>query len=216
MVQRVLLSLLLMNLGLTKIITASVIAIGSLSVAGCSSDLSASESNSETGSTAFGAEEIMFAQMMIPHHQQALEMSDLALERSENPDILALAAAIKEAQKPEISIMQSWVLSQGAESTEVDPHAGHDMGSKDMPMDMGTTPHGDMDGMLTDQQMEQLATAEGAEFDRLFLTGMIAHHEGAVKMAEAILTSKNSAVKEFAEKLIADQTAEIAYLRELL
>jgi uncharacterized protein (DUF305 family) len=101
--------------------------------------------------------------MMIPHHQQAIEMSDLALEKSSDPDILALAAEIKAAQGPEIEQMTTWLTQSGAPVDGGD-HAGH--------MNMG--------GMLTDAEMKRLTSSTGSEFDRLFLEGMIIHHEGAI------------------------------------
>lgn len=134
----------------------------------------------------------MFAEMMIPHHQQAIEMSDLALKNSTNPEILALAQEIKDAQAPEIEQMKSWGASSMA-------HMGHTM-----------------DGMLSDEEMSELAAARGGEFDRLFLEGMIKHHEGAIDMAEMVIDSKNAEVAALANSIIEAQRAEIATMKELL
>ena len=147
----------------------------------------ASQSNS-----GYSSQDIMFAEMMIPHHQQAIEMSDLALKNSTNPEVLALAQKIKDAQAPEIEQMKSWGASSMA-------HMGHMM-----------------DGMLSDEEMSALAAASGSEFDRLFLEGMIKHHEGAIEMAEMVIDSKNDEVAALANSIIEAQRAEIATMKELL
>jgi uncharacterized protein (DUF305 family) len=147
----------------------------------------ASQSNS-----GYSSQDIMFAEMMIPHHQQAIEMSDLALKNSTNPEVLALAQEIKDAQAPEIEQMKSWGASSMA-------HMGHMM-----------------DGMLSDEEISELAAASGSEFDRLFLEGMIKHHEGAIEMAEMVVDSKNDEVAALANAIIEAQRAEIATMKELL
>lgn len=137
----------------------------------------------------------MFAAMMIPHHEQAIEMSDLALTASSNPEVLALATQIKAAQAPEIEEMKTWG------QTSMMDHSGHGM---------------TMGGMLSDSEIATLKSATGVEFDRLFLAGMIAHHEGAIEMAQDILESKNPKVRDFASKIIEVQAAEIATMKALL
>ena len=139
-----------------------------LALMGCSA-------NSDSG---YSSQDIMFAEMMIPHHQQAIEMSDLALQNSKNPEVLAIAQQIKDAQTPEIEEMKSW----GASS---DAHMGHMM-----------------DGMLSDDEMADLRMASGPEFDRLFLEGMIKHHEGAIDMAEMVIDSKKADVAALAKAII--------------
>ena len=153
-----------------------------LLITGC-----ASESNS-----GYSSQDIMFAEMMIPHHEQAIEMSDLALKNSTNPEVLALAQKIKDAQAPEIEQMKSWGASSMA-------HMGHMM-----------------DGMLSYEEISELAAASGSEFDRLFLEGMIKHHEGAIDMAEMVIDSKNAEVAALANAIIEAQRAEIATMKELL
>ena len=153
-----------------------------LLITGC-----ASESNS-----GYSSQDIMFAEMMIPHHQQAIEMSDLALKNSTNPEVLALAQQIKDAQSPEIEQMKSWGASSMA-------HMGHMM-----------------DGMLSDEEMSDLAAATGSRFDKLFLEGMIKHHEGAIDMAEMVIDSKNSEVAALAKAIIEAQRKEIELMRTLL
>ncbi len=141
----------------------------------------------------FSAEDVMFAEMMIPHHEQAIVMSDIALSNTTNPQVLELANQIKDAQAPEIEIMKSW---PGVDSMA---HMGHMM-----------------DGMLSDSEIEALRAATGAEFDRLFLEGMIKHHEGAIEMAADVIDSKSAEVAELAKAIIVAQEAEIARMRELL
>ena len=145
---------------------------------------------------AYSDDELMFASMMIPHHSQAVTMSELALANSTNPDVLALATAIRDAQGPEITQMQGWLDQSDYSGT----HAGH--------MDMG--------GMLSDEEIAKLAIAKGAAFDRLFLEGMIAHHEGAIQMAEMIKDSTNSEVKKLFSNIVSSQSAEIETMKALL
>ena len=145
---------------------------------------------------AYSDDELMFASMMIPHHSQAVTMSELALATTTNPEVLALATAIRDAQGPEITQMQSWLDQSDYSGT----HAGH--------MDMG--------GMLSDEEITKLAIAKGAAFDRLFLEGMIAHHEGAIEMAEMIKDSTNSEVKKLFNNIVSSQSAEIEAMKALL
>jgi len=150
----------------------------------------------------FGTVDIMFAQMMIPHHEQAIEMSTLAETRTTNPEVLALAAKIKAAQTPEIEQMKAWLGVSG--SSDMD-RMGHDMD------------HGmNQMGMLDEAQMSALAATNGATFDALYLEGMIAHHLGAIDMAQMILSSANPEVKKLGENIVSSQRAEIDQMRKLL
>lgn len=149
--------------------------------------------NEATPSTDFTATDLMFAEMMIPHHEQAIEMSQLALERSQDPEVLALAEQILAVQAPEIAEMKTW----GALNLEA--HAGHTMM-----------------GMLTPDQMSALAAATGSEFDRLFLAGMIVHHEGAIQMAQMVIQSPNPQAKQLGEEVVANQLTEIKLMQEML
>jgi uncharacterized protein (DUF305 family) len=158
-------------------------------------DMGMMDENSSTADQ-FGSVDRMFAQMMIPHHEQAVEMSELAKTRSNNPEVLALAQQIHDAQAPEIELMQSWLAGEGA----VDM-MDHNMG---------------MDGMLDEADMVRLEAATGTQFDKLFLEGMIAHHEGALQMTELILDSNNAEVKALGENIVAGQTAEIATMKAML
>lgn len=143
----------------------------------------------------FGSVDIMFAQMMIPHHEQAIEMSTLAETRTTNPELLALAAGIKAAQAPEIEQMKAWLAVSGGSDMD------HEMG------DMG---------MLDEAEMTALAAAKGAAFDTLYLEGMISHHLGAIDMAQMILSSANPEVKKLGENVVSTQRTEIDQMREML
>jgi len=129
-------------------------------------------SNSEF---AMNSDESMFAQQMIPHHEQAVTMSEYALANSTNQEVLDLAKQIKEAQAPEIAQMKSWLDGAGAGSM-----MDHDMG---------------ISGMLSDSDLAALEVATGRDFDILFLQGLIAHHEGAIARATQIENSRNKEIK---------------------
>ena len=145
-----------------------------------------------------------FAQMMIIHHEGAIEMAELAVERAETPEVVSLAERIAAAQGPEIEQMSAWLTAWG-EETSPSEHGGMDHGGMDM------------DGMSQEEMMGELDGLSGAEFDERFLSGMIAHHQGAVEMAEAELDEgENAEALALAEKIIADQQAEIAEMEELL
>ena len=180
-----------------KLFTATLIA-ASLLLTGCATDTATKDHSDHMVSegSEFSAADVMFAQMMIPHHQQAVDLGVIAENGEASPEVLALAKDISHDQTHEIEHMQAWLDAAGAHE-----HADHDMA---------------MDGMLTEAQLETLKAAKGAEFDRLFLEGMIAHHEGAVSMAEDVVDSKNPDVAELAASIIKSQTEQIQYMKELL
>ena len=140
----------------------------------------------------------MFLQMMIPHHEQAVVMSDLALSISKDAEVLKLAKQIKDAQAPEIIKMQGWLSDAGLSE---DP--GHSMGDG-------------MGGMLSDSDLSALKGSTGKAFDKLFLAGMIAHHEGAIDMVMMIENSQDSDVNRLGQDIVKSQTAEIELMKELL
>ena len=140
----------------------------------------------------------MFLQMMIPHHEQAVVMSDLALSISKDAEVLKLAKQIKDAQAPEIIKMQGWLSDAGLSE---DP--GHSMGDG-------------MGGMLSDSELSALKRSTGKAFDKLFLAGMIAHHEGAIHMVMMIENSQDSDVNRLGQDIVKSQTAEIELMKELL
>ena len=148
-------------------------------------------------SSTMGGDEAMFLQMMIPHHQQAIVISDLAISISTNKDVLDLANQIKNAQAPEIAQMKSWLKAAGLGE---DP--GHSMHA--------------MAGMLTDSQIEQLKNSTGKDFDRLFLSSMIKHHEGAIDMVGMIENSSDQKIKQFGKQITVSQTGEIEAMQQLI
>jgi uncharacterized protein (DUF305 family) len=144
-----------------------------------------------------------FASNMIVHHREAIEMADMAAANSSNPAIVRLAGDIKAAQGPEIETLSGWLTDWGMKP----PADGAQM-------DHGGT---SMPGMMDAAEMEKMGSMKGPEFDEMFLTSMIEHHEGAVTMSQEVLTSgKDAETKAFAQKVIDDQTAEIAEMRKLL
>ncbi len=161
-------------------------------------DSNSSGMNNSQSTSDLQMNESMFAEMMIPHHQQAVEMSDLALSKSTNPSVLDLAKRIKNAQSAEIIQMQSWLGSSESNSMMSD-HSGHSMG-----------------GMLTDEELSKLESASGAEFDKLFLEGMIAHHEGAIDMSRMIKDTTTKEINAFGVNVVEVQSAEIREMKEIL
>jgi uncharacterized protein (DUF305 family) len=149
--------------------------------------------------------DVAFAQGMIPHHQQAIEMAQLAGTRAEDPRVLDLASRIEAAQGPEIELMQSWLDTWEVASD--DTMAGMDHGGGDVSA---------MGGM-TDAEMGSLEAATGAQFDTMFLEMMIRHHEGAVATAETEITDgQNVEAIALAEAIVAAQEAEIAEMQSIL
>ena len=155
------------------------------------------------GSAEFDQADIMFAQMMIPHHEQAIEMSDIILAKDGvDPEVVELAEEIKAAQGPEIEQMESW-LDEWDVPTMMD---ADDMG------DMGG-----MGGMLTEEEIDALEAADGATGTTLFLEGMIEHHEGAIAMAEQHQDNgENEEALELSASILETQTAEIERMQQLL
>jgi uncharacterized protein (DUF305 family) len=157
----------------------------------------------EVGAT-FGDADVEFAQGMIAHHEQAIEMAELALDPSvgAQAEVVDLATRIRAAQDPEIDQMTAWLDGWGA-SIVMDTSDGHDMSS--------------MAGMMSAEQMDALAQSIGADFDRMLLEMMIEHHEGAIVMAgEAAADGTNADVLALAAEIIATQQAEIDEMRSLL
>lgn len=149
-----------------------------------------------------GPADVMFAQMMVPHHEQALEMSRIVLAEEGVPeDVQTLAQQIEAAQAPEITRMQDMLAAWGVTDAQHMDHSGH----------------GGMEGMLTEEQLQALRDAEGPEAARLFLEGMIEHHQGAVDMAKTQLDDgQNPQARALAEDVIAAQEREIAQMEDML
>lgn len=162
-----------------------------------------SSSSPSASATEANAADQMFVMMMIPHHQQAIEMADLILGKDGiDPRVTELAQQIKDAQGPEIDTMAGWLDDWGMPYDDSMP--GHDMGGMD-------------GGMMSEEDMAALEVATGVEASRLFLTGMIAHHQGAVTMAQdEVDNGQNADVIALAQQVIDGQTAEIATMQEIL
>ncbi|MFF0473622.1 DUF305 domain-containing protein [Streptomyces sp. NPDC004284] len=160
---------------------------------------SATAAGGEAGAPgAFNDADVMFAQMMIPHHQQALEMAKLADGRAEDPEVKKLVAAIEQAQDPEIRKMRAWLKGWGKPESPAMNHGG-------------------MAGMMSEQDMKDLAATKGEDFDRKFAELMIAHHDGAVAMAKDEQRSGgNATAKKLADDVVRTQSAEVAQLKKIL
>jgi uncharacterized protein (DUF305 family) len=188
-----------------------------------------------TAQRAVSAADVRFMQGMIGHHAQALVMAALVPTHTGNPSLQLLAQRIAISQRDEIALMQQWLRDRHqqvpAPSAARTMHDGmmHDSATHAMHMQSGT--HADehtmdmahdvrMPGMLTPAQLQQLSNARGAEFDRLFLRDMIAHHAGALVMVSDLLAApgaaQDPAVFQFASDVDAGQRAEIARMRTLL
>jgi uncharacterized protein (DUF305 family) len=146
--------------------------------------------------------DVMFAQHMIPHHQQAVEMSDMVLgKQGIDPRVTELANQIKAAQGPEIQLMQGWLTQWGTPA--MPPMSGHEMPG--------------MSGMMSDADMTALTSAQGVDASKLFLTQMIAHHEGAITMAQnEIKDGQYPAAIELANAIVTAQQKEIETMRGIL
>ncbi|MGW4233622.1 DUF305 domain-containing protein [Streptomyces sp. NPDC004980] len=150
------------------------------------------------------AQDVAFAEEMIQHHRQAVEMADLADERASSAETKDLAKKIKGAQDPEIKIMSGWLTSWGEEVPADMSGQGHDMA------------HG-MPGMMTEEDMDELMNAKGAEFDKMFAEMMIKHHEGAIEMATTEKAEgKYGPALKLADEVIKAQTAEIEQMNKML
>jgi uncharacterized protein (DUF305 family) len=150
--------------------------------------------------------DVMFVQDMIPHHAQALVMTDLVAGRAGRDDLPLLAERIEVSQRDEIALMESWLADRGEQIPAGHSHHG---GAGEL-----------MPGMLTDKELAQLAAAYGPEFDQLFLQYMIRHHQGALVMVHELLTGgeggQEPGVYQLAQHIDSDQRIEIARMERLL
>ena len=151
----------------------------------------------------FNADDVTFASDMVPHHQQAVEMSALVPDRSTNPQVIDLAQKISAAQEPEIETLKAFLVQWQENPSDNSGHGGHD----------GMA----MDGMVDDATMKRLESLKGAEFDTLWLQSMVGHHQGAIEMAKAeIANGANVDAKSLAQHIVSDQEAEIAQMKQML
>ncbi|MEU9859246.1 DUF305 domain-containing protein [Streptomyces sp. NPDC047971] len=173
--------------------------------AGTSASPTAAPSAFSGAPGAFNDADVAFAQAMIPHHEQALAMAELADGRAEDSGIRKIVADVEKAQDPEIRKMRSWLKGWGrpesaAQGGHGGAHGGHDMA-----------------GMMSEQDMKDLASLKGRAFDRKFAELMIAHHDGAVVMARAEQKDgRNETAKKLADDVVRTQSAEITELRKIL
>ena len=175
---------------INRAITTIFIAILALSLSGCAS--ASNKGMDHEGHTAgasgdLSSDDVMFLQMMIPHHQQAIDISDLALTKGEDSELLALAKNIRDEQAAEIVKMKAW-LEEANASSHSDSHS--------------------MDGMLSDSELAALKKASGKSFDVLWLKAMTGHHTGAIDMAALIENAKSAEIKSFGEGIVASQSAQ--------
>ncbi len=181
-----------------RITAASALALATaLAVTACTPVGSAPAPTTEQSASQVNQADRMFVMMMIPHHEQAIEMSEIVLAASGvSPEVADLATRIRDAQQPEIDTMEAWLEEWGMPS-------------------MGDMHHGM--GMLSDDEVDELRTLDGVELERAFLTGMIEHHEGAIEMAqEEIDDGTHPGVIALAREIVTAQTLEIEEMNELL
>ena len=151
----------------------------------------------------FNDADVLFAQSMIPHHEQAIEIAELALDPASgaSPAVRDLAGRVKSGQDPEIATLTAWLKARG-KSTTMDM-AGHDMST--------------MDGMLSAADMKALDAASGSAFDRLFYEQMIRHHQGAVAMARIVKEDgADPEIAALADAVIAAQSDELAEMTKAI
>jgi uncharacterized protein (DUF305 family) len=180
---------------------------------GHSTSASATAATAPAPSADHNDADVMFAQHMIPHHQQAIEMSDMLLaKQGVDPRVTELAKQIKAAQGPEIQQMQGWLSGWGNPSMSPMPSG-----------DMDTPGHGDMpgmssgSGMMSDQDMTDLSNTQGVDASKLFLTQMIEHHKGAITMAQnEIRDGRYPAAVAMAHSIVTSQQQEIDTMNGIL
>ena len=150
----------------------------------------------------YNADDVAFATNMIPHHQQAVELSAMVPDRSTNAELVALAQQISAAQQPEINVMKVFLVQWNENPDTNSGHEGH-----------GNT----MAGMVDEATMTKLESLNGQEFDKLWLESMISHHQGAIEMAKAeIANGDNVDAKTLAKSIVTTQEAEIGQMKQML
>jgi uncharacterized protein (DUF305 family) len=192
---------------------ASVLTAATLALAACIVvDRDGDDSGAASGTTSrHNDADVAFAQDMIPHHAQAIVMSQMAERQARDPELRQLAADIRAAQGPEIEQMSGWLEEWGEDVPRGMGDGDHDMG------DGGSMMDGDMTGMMSGRQMRSLDRAAGSRFDRMWLQMMIEHHEGAIEMAEGERRDGQYAdAIELAESIIESQSAEITQMTSML
>jgi uncharacterized protein (DUF305 family) len=186
--------------------TAMLAACGSDDAASTDTTVAAAEAPAATnaGTVSLNDADVEFAQGMIAHHEQAVEMAEIALDPNvgAGAEVVDLATRIQAAQEPEIGQMTTWLTAAG-EAITMDVSEGHDMSS--------------MEGMMSADDMDALAASTGGDFDTMWLEMMIAHHEGAISQSETVKANgSNAEVLALADQIIAAQQAEITEMQALL
>lgn len=172
--------------------------------------------------TTFTPGDVKFMQHMVIHHDQAVEMVNLLRAQGEDPTVKLMGERIARSQEAEIELMRNWLTERGQAETAADIHADHSSmkhgGHAGHAPALSNAPL--MPGMLSPAQMHALAASTGTDFDRLFLQGMIQHHQGALDMVDGLLAQPNAAqdpmLSDFASSVVADQSAEILRMQSLL
>jgi uncharacterized protein (DUF305 family) len=192
----------------TQILAVVAAFAATLAVSSCSTSsredqgLPASATSAEQAA-AHNADDVMFAQMMIPHHQQAVELAAMVPDRSTNLDVIALAEKIAGEQQPEINTMKALLLQWDVDPNEMSHESGH----------AGMA----MAGMVDDATMVKLDNLKGTDFDTLWLQSMISHHEGAIAMAKTEIADGESAdMTTLAGSIVTAQQAEIDQMKQML
>ncbi|MCW2761597.1 MAG: hypothetical protein JWR85_1798 [Marmoricola sp.] len=187
-----------------RLFSSTVLAVvAAFALTACGSGDSAGDGGGD-----FNDSDVTFAQSMIPHHEQAVEMARMAKMHASTPEVKNLADKIESAQGPEIATMKGWLKDWGKDESSGDSMEGMDHSSEDSGMDMP--------GMMSKDDMSGLEKATGTQFDQMFLTMMIAHHTGAIEMAKTEQSKgRNADAKALAKQIDAAQTTEIADMKEM-
>ncbi len=202
-----------------RVVAAVAVLALAATAAACSSDDDSSghDSNSAASEQARPADvndaDVVFVRRMIPHHRQAVAMSEMVIEAGTDSDTIALAEQIKAAQGPEIDQMTTWLDDWGvaADSIETEDHGMHgDVSSVDSSMMEGA-------GMMSNEEMDNMSAMSGADLESMFLQMMIRHHEGAIEMAQTELEDgSNGDVLALAQNIVDIQQAEIETMSSML
>lgn len=202
---------------LRRALSATILAVAlAVTAAACSSDNDTSDSDAATTDgqateaqlpDGVNEADVTFVRGMIPHHEQAIEMSEMVIANGGDPSVIALAEQINAAQGPEIDQMNTWLDDWGVEPSSM---SGMDHMN-------GMNGMNGMHGMMSGEEMDMMSVTTGADLDRMFLEMMIRHHQGAIQMAEVALDhGSNADVLALAQAIIDDQQAEIDQMQSML
>ncbi|PND56873.1 DUF305 domain-containing protein [Mycobacterium sp. ENV421] len=191
---------------LSRIVAVAAALATAVVVSSCSNTEGMSERATSTAPAsqavaAHNADDVMFAQMMIPHHQQAVDLAAIAAVHTTNQAVRTLAGKISDEQQPEIDAMKALLVQWDVDPTMGD-HSGHGAA---------------MQGMVDDATMTKLKSLNGPQFDTLWLQAMIGHHQGAIEMAKAEIANGQSAdLTAMAKSMVTAQQAEIDQMKQML